>query len=178
MIDLALTESADGGSEEFDDFFASDSAGGSYSGVGSALAPDPDGTGDLPLPPRLGILENLTHAEFDVVARSAKLTHCEAQTTVVIQGEDADRFFILVDGAADVFRNGKKIATLEPGSFFGESALFRNGMRTATVVTSSPSSLWSICYSTFEETVFDRLLEDTTARAEIDARLHNDKYGN
>jgi CRP-like cAMP-binding protein len=57
-----------------------------------------------------------------------------AGTTIVNEGEDGDEFFVILDGTARVSRQGRKIATLGPGSGFGELALFDNAPRNATVV--------------------------------------------
>jgi CRP-like cAMP-binding protein len=55
------------------------------------------------------------------------------------EGQSGGDFFVLVSGAADVTRKGRKIAKMAPGDFFGEIALVDGGPRTATVTTSGPS---------------------------------------
>ena len=45
---------------------------------------------------------------------------------------------MLLEGTVDVVRDGKKIAELGAGEFFGELALISNIPRTATVTTTSP----------------------------------------
>lgn len=123
------------------------------------------------LPPRLGMLAELTDGEFDQVARAAKLTHVTAGTVVFAQGDGADRFFVLVDGAVQVERDGELLATLGPGAFFGESALLVQGRRSATVSTAADSSLWSISYEAFAAAVSHHLLADPGHRAEAERRI-------
>ena len=55
------------------------------------------------------------------------------------EGKSGGDFFILLSGAADVTRKGRKIAKMAPGDFFGEIALVDGGPRTATVTTTAAS---------------------------------------
>ena len=54
------------------------------------------------------------------------------------QGQPGREFFVLLEGTADVRKNGRKINTLGPGDFFGEIALVSREPRTATVTATSP----------------------------------------
>ncbi|MCW2924088.1 MAG: cyclic nucleotide-binding protein [Thermoleophilia bacterium] len=123
------------------------------------------------VPPRLGLLAQLAPGEFDAVARAAKLAMLEPGTVVFEQGDEADRFFILVDGAVQVERDGELLATLGPGAFFGESALLVGGRRSATITTPTGASLWSISYEAFDAAVSHHLLADEDARAEAERRI-------
>lgn len=123
------------------------------------------------LPPRLGLLADLSDEEFDQVARAAKLSFQTQGTVVFRQGDEADRFFILVDGTVEVERDGELLATLGPGAFFGESALLVKGRRSATITTMSDSSLWSVSYAAFDEAVSHHLLADEQRRAEAERRI-------
>jgi CRP-like cAMP-binding protein len=52
-------------------------------------------------------------------------------------GDRGREFFIISDGYADVRRDDQMIATLGPGSFFGEMALLDGGVRSATVTATT-----------------------------------------
>jgi putative ABC transport system ATP-binding protein len=63
---------------------------------------------------------------------------------VIRQGEPGDRFFLIREGAVTVNRDGKKIAELFAGDFFGEMSLLYDQPRNATVITQSPSVIYSL----------------------------------
>ena len=67
----------------------------------------------------------------------------ETSPGVSLTGEGAAgySFFILSDGTASVTVDGVEVNTLGPGDFFGELAILGDGVRTATVTTTSPSRL-------------------------------------
>lgn len=54
------------------------------------------------------------------------------------EGERGREFFILLEGEAEVRRNGRKLATRRAGEFFGEVALLSDVPRIATVTATSP----------------------------------------
>jgi CRP-like cAMP-binding protein len=62
-------------------------------------------------------------------------------TKLTEEGEFGYAMFAVLEGTADVSRNGEHIRTIGPGDVFGEIAVFFGGQRTATVVASSPMRL-------------------------------------
>lgn len=77
-------------------------------------------------------------------------------TKLIAEGTKGREFFVLVDGSVDVRRNGRKVNTLGPGSFFGEIALVSETPRTATVTATCPVRLLVITAQSFQ-----RLLSET-----------------
>jgi hypothetical protein len=69
--------------------------------------------------------------------------------------------YIIATGTATVTRDGRRLATLGPGAFFGEMALLTHGPRTATVTADTAVKLLRL-----DERSFAALLKDapTVAR--------------
>jgi MFS family permease len=70
---------------------------------------------------------------IDYLAMHVDNVHVVADEEVFQQGDHGDRFYVIEDGEADVVGDGRLIRTLRPGDGFGEIALLRTTMRTATV---------------------------------------------
>ncbi len=60
---------------------------------------------------------------------------------LVEEGRVGMEFFLIVDGTAAVTHKGKRVATLGPGSHFGELALLDRRPRSATVVSETDMDL-------------------------------------
>ena len=75
----------------------------------------------------------LNRKELQKVARASDETTVPEGRVLVEQGATGRECFVIVDGTATVKRNGRKVATVGPGDYFGELALLDHGPRTATV---------------------------------------------
>ena len=82
--------------------------------------------------------------QLEAVARIADLLRVTAGTVLVKEGSQVCDFMIIVEGAADVRRSGRKFDTLGPGDFFGEVALIAGGPRRVTVTTTTDTELLAV----------------------------------
>jgi CRP/FNR family transcriptional regulator, cyclic AMP receptor protein len=57
------------------------------------------------------------------------------------EGDSGREFVVLVDGGAEVTKDGRRVNLLGAGDFLGEIALISGGPRTATVTTTTDSDL-------------------------------------
>jgi hypothetical protein len=72
---------------------------------------------------------------------------------IVREREVGDRFYLLAEGELDVSIDGAHLRTLTAGDGFGEIALLRDGVRTATVVARGPATLYALERAPFLEAV-------------------------
>ncbi len=100
-----------------------------------------DKTQRLALLRAVNLFSSCTHRELTRIESLTTLIDVPAGTVLTEQGAPGEEFFVVVEGTATVSRNGRTLATLEPGSFFGEMALLDGGDRTATVVADTDMGL-------------------------------------
>ncbi|HEV3323732.1 MAG TPA: cyclic nucleotide-binding domain-containing protein [Solirubrobacteraceae bacterium] len=83
-----------------------------------------------------------------------------AGETIARAGGPADKFFIVMDGAVEVDREGvggEAPVSLGPGQFFGELAILRDRPRTATLKALEPTRVLAMERDTFRDIVAESL---------------------
>ena len=78
-----------------------------------------------------------SQSELTAVARASDEVDLPEGRVLCEQGDIGREAFVILEGTAEVRRNGMKVATLTSGACFGELALLDNGPRTATVVATT-----------------------------------------
>ncbi|PIK43297.1 putative cAMP-dependent protein kinase type I-beta regulatory subunit isoform X2 [Apostichopus japonicus] len=93
---------------------------------------------------KVSILENLDEWERLTVADSLESVQFEDQEKIVVQGEQGDDFFMIIEGQAAVLQRRAEgedfieVGRLGPSDYFGEIALLLDRPRAATVVARGP----------------------------------------
>ena len=93
---------------------------------------------------RLGevsLFRALSQKDLQVLGRSADVVDVEAGKVLVREGEPGREFFVILSGEVSVVVDGREVAVLSEGQWFGELAIIDPAPRDATVTTLSPSQL-------------------------------------
>ena len=100
---------------------------------------------------RVPLFERCSKRELQEVASVADELRLPDGRTLTTEGKHDRDLIVIVEGAAEVRRKGRKIATLSSGDFLGEIALVTGRPRTATVTTTAPSQLLVITERDFRD---------------------------
>ncbi len=87
------------------------------------------------------MFSSLNKKELRLISRVADVIAIRAGTEIVSEGTSGRDFYLVLSGEATVRRNGRKVAVLGPGNYFGELALLDRGPRSATVVAATDMQL-------------------------------------
>jgi CRP-like cAMP-binding protein len=79
--------------------------------------------------------------ELGLIGKASDEIAVPAGKVLCEQGKPGFEFYLILDGEAVVKRNGKKIATLGAGQYFGELSLLTRYPRNATVEATSEMEL-------------------------------------
>ena len=105
---------------------------------------------------KVPLFAGLSKRELEQIAAIADEIDLREGKELTRQGKSASEFFVLLEGSADVTKDGQRINQLGDGDFFGEIALVSRSPRTATVTATSPIRTLVITDRSFR-----RLLEDS-----------------
>jgi CRP-like cAMP-binding protein/small-conductance mechanosensitive channel len=133
----------------------------------------------------VGLFHGFSVDELNQLAERLQPAPYLAGDTLVRQGAEAVRLYIIVEGRADVYVQGDageraKVAELGPGDFFGEMALMTGEPRTATVTAKTPMLVYRLDKDSFRDLIVSRpdVAEEISTilakrRAQLDATREN-----
>jgi CRP-like cAMP-binding protein len=119
---------------------------------------------------RVPLFERCSKSELGQIAMLADELDLPGERNLTREGAGGFEFIVLVEGTADVVRNGRVVNELGPGDFVGEIALLTGQPRTATVRTRGPARVLVLTASGFRvlmrevPSIQDKVLAAVTAR--------------
>ncbi|HEX2039726.1 MAG TPA: cyclic nucleotide-binding domain-containing protein [Acidimicrobiales bacterium] len=102
---------------------------------------------------RMWLFSACSKRDLQTIGRTSDEVDVPAGHTLTEEGKQGHEFYLILDGQASVRRNGKKVATLGPGQYFGELSLLDKGPRSATVVADTDMRLLVIGQREFNGTL-------------------------
>jgi CRP-like cAMP-binding protein len=100
------------------------------------------------------LFAELDDDELEAIAALGTDIDVDEGRVLAKEGAVGTEAFLILSGSASCTRDGEEIASFGPGDFFGEMALLVHGHRTATITTTSPTSVRA-----FHRSEFDSLLD-------------------
>jgi CRP/FNR family transcriptional regulator, cyclic AMP receptor protein len=119
------------------------------------------------------LFAGLKRREFDRISQLCTEIQVPAGRVLCREGEVGHEFFVLESGSASVSVDGKEVATVGPGDFFGELALLDAGPRNATVTATSDVSVLVLDRREFTGLLEDEPIVAVRMLPAIGARLRN-----
>jgi predicted MFS family arabinose efflux permease len=98
-------------------------------------------------------LSGLPSSTLERLARTVVRETFPADHAVIREGEQGDRYYLVLDGTADVSIRGGFVRTIGRDGSFGSIALLRNVPRTATVISTSVLDVLAVERDDFLEAV-------------------------
>jgi MFS family permease len=127
---------------------------------------------------RVRIFRPLPMPAIDNLALHVGRTSVAAGEDVFRQGDEGDRFYVIERGEADVIGDGRLMRTIGPGEGFGEIALLKDTLRTATVRARTTLELCTLDRRHFVAAVAGYRSSAQEADALVLDRLHRFDPGN
>lgn len=137
--------------------------------VDATATPPPED--ELRLLASIPIFASLPGTSLEHLATRLVPLRVDPGTTIVRQGDEGDRFYIVAEGRVEVSEDGRRLTELEPGDYFGEIALIRDVPRTATVTALLPVVLYAVERDDFLAAVISHPTSAHAAETVVSTRL-------
>ena len=87
---------------------------------------------------RIPLFKHCSKKELGQIASIADELDLKDGAMLTREGKGGREFFVIVEGSADVLKDGKRVNTVHEGDFIGEISLMTGQPRTANVQATSP----------------------------------------
>ena len=102
---------------------------------------------------RASVFAECSTKELEWVATRMDEVRFEPGQVLTRQGSPGHSFYVLLDGDAEAEIDGKPVATLKAGDFFGEISMLDRGPATATIKTTTSGVLLVMSHGQFRDAI-------------------------
>lgn len=99
---------------------------------------------------RATAFEDVAEEELRRIAERAHVLSFFDGETIVPAGEEGLGFYVVLTGAVRIVRDGRAVACLHSGQFFGEISLIEGQPRNATVIADGPTVCLGVIRADFK----------------------------
>lgn len=96
------------------------------------------------------VFRALGRDQLEALASSGRQVRVPEQWAVLIESQPADSAYFILEGSAEVRKQGATLVSLGPGQLVGEAALVDHRTRNASVVTTTPVRVLRWSYEDLE----------------------------
>ena len=99
------------------------------------------------------LFAGLERRELETIAESGREVSFEAGKKILQQGERGLAFLLILEGSVEVNKDGKRLAKLGKGQFFGEMTVIDDQPRSADVVAIEPTTCFGLTAWSFNAVI-------------------------
>jgi len=99
---------------------------------------------------KLSLFKDFSNSQMRLLMEKLEKIEVPAGHDVIEEGKEGDEFFLLDSGEVEVLVKNNQVAKLGAGSYFGEIALLQKCLRTASIRTTKPSTLYALVQKDFD----------------------------
>ena len=119
------------------------------------------------------LFSGLSKPQLMSILRATRAIEFQPKMEIIEEGEAGKGFYAITDGSVKVLVDGNELATLGPGSYFGEIAAIDGGPRTATIAAATRVSALELTPSAFLRILDREPLLARAVSAELCRRLQD-----
>ncbi|HYH28533.1 MAG TPA: cyclic nucleotide-binding domain-containing protein [Actinomycetota bacterium] len=105
--------------------------------------------GKIEILSKIPLFEHCTPKELELIGQLTDQIDASAGEVLTREGQPGREFYVVLDGKAKVTIEGREVASLGQGDFFGEMAIIDQGPRAATVTAETPMQLYVVDHRPF-----------------------------
>lgn len=121
----------------------------------------------------VSLFSELSRRQLMSILRAARPVQFQTEEEIIEEGDQGKGFHAVTEGNVTVLVDGKDVATLGPGSYFGEMAVIDGGRRTATITATTRVSTLELTPSAFLRILDREPLVGKAVAAELCRRLRD-----